>query len=67
MNTFVSVCPLRGGGKNCDGLFDDFDTDSKDLGRTLEERNKLISSLIKALYVINFDDYEDDALGDAYR
>ena len=54
-------------GKTYDGLFDDFDTDSKDLGRTLEERNKLISSLIKALYVINFNDYEDDALGDAYE
>lgn len=49
------------------GLFDDFDIDSKDLGKTPIERNVKISSVIKALYNINFSKYNDDALGDAYE
>lgn len=50
-----------------EGLFEDFDTDSKDLGKTLDKRNEMISSVIKALAHIDFNDYPEDALGDAYE
>ena len=50
-----------------EGLFDDFDVDSKDLGKTPDKRNEMISSVIKALAHIDFNDYPEDALGDAYE
>lgn len=54
-------------GSAYDGLFDDFDISSKDLGKNPMECNVMISSVIKALADINFRDYGDDALGDAYE
>lgn len=50
-----------------EGLFEDFDIDSKDLGNTPDKRNEMISSVIKALAHIDFSDYPEDALGDAYE
>ncbi|NLK84665.1 MAG: type I restriction-modification system subunit M [Aeromonadales bacterium] len=50
-----------------DGLFDDFDITSKDLGKNPQERNIMVASVIKALADINFTEYDDDALGDAYE
>lgn len=50
-----------------EGLFEDFDIDSKDLGKTPDKRNEMISSVIKALAHIDFNDYPEDALGDAYE
>lgn len=50
-----------------EGLFEDFDIDSKDLGKTPDKRNQLISSVIKALSNIDFSNYQEDALGDAYE
>lgn len=49
------------------GLFDDFDVNSKDLGKTPIECNMMISSVIKSLANIRFADYGEDALGDAYE
>lgn len=49
------------------GLFDDFDIMSKDLGKTPAERNRLISSVISRLAAIDFTQYPEDALGDAYE
>ena len=54
-------------GKVYAGLFDDFDVQSKDLGKEPIDRNRLIGSVIKSLSNINFTDYGDDALGDAYE
>lgn len=54
-------------GATYDGLFDDFDIQSKDLGKTPMECNMTISAVIKALADINFSEYGDDALGDAYE
>lgn len=50
-----------------EGLFEDFDVDSKDLGKTPDKRNDMIASVIKALAHIDFSQYPDDALGDAYE
>ncbi len=50
-----------------EGLFEDFDINSKDLGNTLSARNALISSVIRALSEIDFLKYDTDALGDAYE
>lgn len=50
-----------------EGLFEDFDITSKDLGKTQAERNVLVSSVIKKLANINFRNYDADALGDAYE
>lgn len=50
-----------------EGLFEDFDVDSKDLGKTPDKRNEMIASVIKALAHIDFNDYPEDALGDAYE
>lgn len=49
------------------GLFDDFDVQSKDLGKTPDKRNAMIASVIKKLANIDFSQYPDDALGDAYE
>ena len=54
-------------GSTYDGLFDDFDIQSRDLGKNPMECNMLISAVIKALAGINFAEYGDDALGDAYE
>lgn len=54
-------------GNHYEGLFDDFDIDSKDLGKNRAECNAMISSVIRALADIDFAEYEDDALGDAYE
>lgn len=54
-------------GNHYEGLFDDFDISSKDLGKNPMECNMMISSVIKALADIDFSEYEDDALGDAYE
>lgn len=48
-------------GSTYDGLFDDFDIQSRDLGKNPMECNMLISAVIKALAVINFAEYGDDA------
>lgn len=57
--------------QSCDnfyqGLFDDFDIMSSDLGKTPQERNRKVSSLIRALAAIDFNMYGYDALGDAYE
>lgn len=49
-----------------EGLFDDFDIHSKDLGKTPDKRNSLISAVISKLAAIDFTLYPEDALGDAY-
>lgn len=51
------------------GLFEDVDLTSTKLGRTVDQKNKLISEVIKHLNEINFefDDTEMDVLGDAYE
>lgn len=54
-------------GGTYEGLFEDFDVDSKDLGKTPDKRNEMISSVIKALAHIDFNDYPEDALGNAYE
>ena len=56
---------LEGGGY--EGLFDDFDIHSKDLGKTPDKRNSLISAVISKLAAIDFTLYPEDALGDAYE
>ena len=42
------------GGGVYEGLFDDFDIQSKDLGKTPDKRNEMISSVIRALADIDF-------------
>ncbi len=49
------------------GLFDDFDIQSKDLGKTPDKRNAMIAAVIKQLAGIDFTRYSEDALGDAYE
>lgn len=49
------------------GLFDDFDIQSKDLGKTPDKRNSMISAVISKLASIDFSLYPEDALGDAYE
>lgn len=49
------------------GLFDDFDIQSKDLGKTPDKRNSMISEVISKLASIDFSLYPEDALGDAYE
>ena len=56
-----------GENKPYEDLFEDFDIDSKNLGNTPAQRNKILSGLIKELFKINFEDYGGDALGDAYE
>lgn len=55
------------GGGVYEGLFEDFDIQSKDLGKTPDKRNEMISSVIRALAAIDFSQYPEDALGDAYE
>jgi len=51
------------------GLFEDVNLTSTKLGRTVQQKNKLISEVIKHLDEIDFkfDDTEMDILGDAYE
>ena len=56
-----------GGGGVYSGLFDDFDIQSKDLGKTPDKRNSMISAVISKLAAIDFSQYPEDALGDAYE
>lgn len=53
--------------KPYEDLFEDFDIDSKSLGTTPKERNRMLSEVIKALQAINLRAYGADALGDAYE
>lgn len=50
-------------------LFDDVDLQSQNLGKTVEEKNRLISKLLLALRDIDFriEEAEIDVLGDAYE
>lgn len=50
-------------------LFDDVDLTSQNLGKTVDEKNRLISKLLLALRDIDFriEDAEIDVLGDAYE
>ena len=52
-----------------DNLFEDLDLDSTKLGRTVKDRNTLISKVLAHLDKINFqlDDSKGDVLGDAYE
>ncbi|MDD3771075.1 MAG: type I restriction-modification system subunit M [Weeksellaceae bacterium] len=52
-----------------DSLFEDMDLNSTKLGRTVEDRNKLIAKVLLHLDEIDFklDDTELDVLGDAYE
>lgn len=52
------------------GLFDNFDPDSKDLGDTVEKRNKQLVDLLEVIGSLNLGDYQDstiDVFGDAYE
>ncbi|WBM74820.1 type I restriction-modification system subunit M [Saprospira grandis] len=51
------------------GLFEDVDLNSTKLGRNPDERNALISNILKELQKIDFklEDSENDVLGDAYE
>ena len=53
--------------KPYEDLFEDFDIDSKSLGATPRERNKLLADVIKKLQAVNLNEYGADALGDAYE
>lgn len=53
--------------KPYEDLFEDFDIDSKSLGNTPRERNKMLSEVMKALQAIDLHEYGADALGDAYE
>ena len=52
-----------------EGLFDDIDLTSRKLGKSEEEKNKLISSILLELDKIPFSliDYNQDILGDVYE
>ncbi len=51
------------------GLFEDVDLTSTKLGRTVEQKNKLISEVIKHIAEVDFklEETEADVLGDAYE
>lgn len=53
--------------KPYEDLFEDFDIDSKSLGATPRERNRLLADVIKKLQAVNLNEYGADALGDAYE
>ncbi|MEM5567238.1 type I restriction-modification system subunit M [Aerococcus viridans] len=48
-------------------LFEDIDLNSKKLGATPQKQNETIAAVMKALADLNFNNYEGDALGDAYE
>lgn len=52
------------------GLFDDLDTTSTRLGGTVDEKNKRLTSILKGINQINFNNFQEngiDAFGDAYE
>src|SRR5690606_6342973 len=52
------------------GLFDDVDVNSNKLGGTVEQRNKLLAKILKAIAGLKLGEYQDnaiDAFGDAYE
>ena len=52
------------------GLFDNLDTRSNILGRTVPEKNKRLSDILNGINSINFGNFEEndiDAFGDAYE
>jgi type I restriction enzyme M protein len=56
--------------KKIKGLFDDFDTNSKKIGNTIDERNKLLEKLLISINDLNIGHYHDnsiDMFGDAYE
>ena len=53
--------------KPYEDLFEDFDINSKSLGATPRERNRLLADVIKKLQAVNLSEYGADALGDAYE
>lgn len=53
-----------------DGLFDNFDVNSKFLGDTVPKRNELLARLLNTINELPMGDYEDqviDTFGDAYE
>lgn len=52
------------------GLFDDFDTTSNRLGKTVKDKNSRLSAVLKGVNELDFGDFEDneiDLFGDAYE
>ena len=52
------------------GLFDDFDTTSNRLGKTVRDKNTRLTAVLKGVDQLNFGDFEDnqiDLFGDAYE
>lgn len=52
------------------GLFDDFDTTSTRLGRTVKDKNSRLAAVLKGVNELNFGNFEDneiDLFGDAYE
>ena len=53
--------------KPYEDLFEDFDIDSKSLGNTPAKRNVVLAGVMKELAKIDFNEYGEDALGNAYE
>lgn len=52
------------------GLFDDFDTTSNRLGKTVKDKNSRLAAVLKGVNDLDFGDFEDneiDHFGDAYE
>ena len=52
------------------GLFDDFDTTSNRLGKTVKDKNSRLSAVLKGVNELDFDHFEEskiDLFGDAYE
>lgn len=49
------------------GLFDDVDLYSNKLGTTPQKKNATIALILKELNKVDFNNYQNDALGDAYE
>lgn len=50
-----------------EGLFEDIDLYSNKLGKSLQDKNKRIASVIRQISAINLAEYSGDVLGDAYE
>lgn len=60
-------CPSE---QNMKGLFDDFDTTSNRLGKTVKEKNARLVAVLKGVAELNFGEFTDshiDIFGDAYE
>ena len=60
-------CPSE---QNMKGLFDDFDTTSNRLGKTVKEKNARLVAVLKGVAGLNFGEFTDshiDIFGDAYE